>query len=104
MKRDNKRINSITGKLEREINPEGLPAIWVTALCPRCEKFKECLGFKTLTEEEWNNVESFVLNLNTASAAVKEFKGKMNLECKRAYFPIVSLLTATSAISQGLIS
>lgn len=51
-----KRINPQTGKLEVKLQPEGLPVLWVEILCSRCEEYKECLGLKELSEEEWEEV------------------------------------------------
>lgn len=86
MKVDEERTNPDTNKLEIKLEPDGLPPIWVSVLCNRCEKFQECLGFKNLTEEEWNKVDFFIKNLNTASTEAIKLQEEFHLECKRTCF------------------
>ena len=56
------RVNLKTDKLEVKFQPEGLPAIWVSILCDRCEPFKECLGFKDIPEPEWHYLNIIISN------------------------------------------
>lgn len=55
-----KRYNAKSGKLELKLQPEGLPAIWIPLLCNRCEEYKECLQFKELTIQEWENTSTLL--------------------------------------------
>lgn len=53
-----KRINPITNKEEIKLQPEGLPAIWVSSdkYCERCAPYKQCLGFNGLSQKEWDGI------------------------------------------------
>lgn len=59
-----KRINPKTGKIEIKLQPKGLPVIWVELYCDRCEKFQECLGFKDLSDETWEELNQIISQTN----------------------------------------
>jgi len=63
------RINPTTGQEEWYNQPEGLPGIWMTrGYCARCKPFNECLGFRGLTDGEWDEVETLISETNNLAS------------------------------------
>lgn len=57
------RINPITKKLERKLQPLGLPPLWASVgFCDKCEPFGECLGLSALSEDEFFKIEIEIKN------------------------------------------
>ncbi len=78
-----KRIDPVTGREQLWVKPDGLPGLWVTrGYCERCEPFKDCLGFLSLSDEEWADVESLIADANS-TAEVKERVLGLELKCAK---------------------
>jgi hypothetical protein len=76
------RINPVTGREEFWNQPPGLPGIWMTrGYCERCKPFGECLGFFSLSDEEWKEVENLVEETNNIEAATKIASDKKLSKC-----------------------
>ena len=62
-----RRINPILGKKQVLVQPLGLPAIWITVIddfCERCKPFNKCLGFQSLSDNEWQEVTELIKETN----------------------------------------
>lgn len=82
MNKQDKRTNPITGEVEHWIQPKGLPGIWKPiGFCDRCQTFKECLGLVTLTDQEWEELENFIVASNNAYDVFKEIESKDLKKC-----------------------
>ena len=56
-----RRLNPNTNRIEVKVQPDGLPAIWITeGYCERCEPYGECLGLLELTDAEWEVAQSLI--------------------------------------------
>jgi hypothetical protein len=78
-----KRIDPETGREQIWVKPDGLPGLWVTrGYCDRCEPFKDCLGFLSLSDEEWANVQSMIVDVNN-TAEFKERIVGLELKCAK---------------------
>lgn len=78
-----KRIDPETGREQIWVKPDGLPGLWVTrGYCERCEPFKDCLGFLSLSDEEWADVEALIADANS-TAEVKERVVGLELKCEK---------------------
>ena len=65
-----KRINPETNKAQIKVQPNDWPPIWITqgSYCERCAPYKQCLRFKELTNIEWNELSTFILETNSIPA------------------------------------
>lgn len=71
------RINPITGREEYWNEPKGLPGIWMErGWCQRCKPFHRCMGFATLSDDEWQSIENIIDEANhpPLSAELPELK------------------------------
>jgi hypothetical protein len=79
------RINEF-GQREAKIQPKGLPAIWVELFCDRCRKYQDCLGFKELSETEWEEVNAKISSPGSFALLKLEFKKnflpRLNVPCR----------------------
>jgi hypothetical protein len=79
-----KRIDPETGREQIWVKPDGLPGLWVTrGYCVRCEPFKDCLGFLSLSDEEWASVEALVADANSTAEAKEHVVG-LELKCEKS--------------------
>lgn len=74
------RIDAL-GQSEVKIQPKGLPAIWVEMYCDRCREFQECLGFKALSQSEWEDVNNILSTVNSFPKLKSNLK-KQNITAK----------------------
>jgi hypothetical protein len=78
-----KRIDPETGREQIWLKPDGLPGLWVTrGYCVRCDPYKECLGFLSLSDEEWARVEALIADANSI-VVVKERIEDLVLKCEK---------------------
>ncbi len=61
--KENGNKNPITNRKKIKLQPEGLPAIWVSSYkyCERCAQYKQCLGVKVLSQKEWDGINEIIL-------------------------------------------
>ena len=75
------RINPITNKLERKLQPPGLPPLWVSVgYCDKCQPFGECLGLSEFSDEDMVKIESEIKNALDYSKAKEMIDEKFNLK------------------------
>lgn len=79
-----KRIDPVTGREQLWVKPDGLPGLWVTrGYCDRCDPYKECLGFLSLSDEEWAIVEVLIADTKSTAEVKKRIEG-LELKCEKS--------------------
>lgn len=75
------KIDPKTGKTLYKVQPDGLPAIWVEdGHCERCEPFGKCLGFQTLSNEDWRDLQTILNVQDLSPSLLQEIRAKFNLD------------------------
>ena len=78
-----KRIDPVTGREQLWVKPDGLPGLWVTrGYCERCEPYRECLGFLSLSDEEWASFMELIAVVNNITD-VTDYFGGVKIMCEK---------------------
>jgi len=77
------RLDPETGREQIWVKPDGLPGLWITrGFCDRCEPYKDCLGFLSLSDEEWVSVDALIADANNTRVVKERIEG-LELKCAK---------------------